>query len=73
MMLKQQQCCQDQEEKNMIFKKLRMRKFFIACLLLSIPAFMSAQQNKIYTIATLDPGHFHAALVQKNNVSKCRQ
>ena len=65
MMLKQQQCCQGQEEKNMIFKKLRMRKFFIACLLLSIPAFMSAQQNKIYTIATLDPGHFHAALVQK--------
>ena len=42
-----------------------MRKFFIAALFLSIPVCMLAQQNKIYTIATLDPGHFHAALVQK--------
>lgn len=42
-----------------------MRRFFIATLFLSIPVFMLAQQNKMYTIATLDPGHFHAALVQK--------
>jgi len=26
---------------------------------------MFAQKTKLYTIATLDPGHFHAALVQK--------
>jgi len=42
-----------------------MRTFFIATLFLSMPLCMLAQQNKTYTIATLDPGHFHAALVQK--------
>jgi predicted dehydrogenase len=50
-----------------------MRSFFISFLLLSVPVFMFAQKSKLYTIATLDPGHFHAALVQKTmypNVAK---
>jgi predicted dehydrogenase len=50
-----------------------MSKFLISFLLMTISTFMFAQKTKMYTIATLDPGHFHAALVQKTmypNVSK---
>lgn len=45
--------------------------FLFACI--SSTIMLSAQKIKTYTIATLDPGHFHAALVQKTmypNVSK---
>lgn len=50
-----------------------MSKFLISFLLMTISTVMFAQKTKLYTIATLDPGHFHAALVQKTmypNVSK---
>ena len=74
MMLKLRLCYQDPEEKNMIFKfKDVMKKLFLLVVLFSTSYILYAQQNKMYTIATLDPGHFHAALVQKTmypNVSK---
>jgi predicted dehydrogenase len=71
----QLQCCQDQEEKNTIFKfKLFMNKLYSLVLMAAcIPFISNAQVAKPFTIATLDPGHFHAALVQKTmypNVSK---
>ena len=74
MILKLRLCYQDPEEKNMIFKfKDVMKKLFLLVVLFSTSYILYAQQNKMYTIATLDPGHFHAALVQKTmypNVSK---
>ncbi len=42
-----------------------MRRFLISFFLVTFSTFMFAQKTKLYTIATLDPGHFHAALVQK--------
>lgn len=70
-MLKLQHCCLDPEEKNMIFKyKVVMKKLFLLVVLMPIQYFLIAQENKIYTIATLDPGHFHAALVQKTMYPK---
>jgi predicted dehydrogenase len=50
----------------MIFKSTsEMKKKSVLLILMSIPMMLLAQQNKQYKIATLDPGHFHAALVQK--------
>lgn len=52
----------------MTFKLLNQRMYKVFKIVLGtvlLPIIVMSQQSKPYTILTLDPGHFHAALVQK--------
>ena len=56
-----------------IINKPMPRKLVVILFIFLIPIFAMSQASKPFTIVTLDPGHFHAALVQKTmypNVSK---
>jgi predicted dehydrogenase len=79
---KQQQCCQDPEERNMIlmlkepdeqfYRTMKRTKLFVFISTMLLMACSNSnlvksdsQNNKSIRLVTLDPGHFHAALVQK--------